>query len=926
MQKLTIAALALAGASMPALAGETILYESAPDWIERADISAIDPSVKSPVVLLEKQIRLEEGRVWQFQDMAVKLDSPEALTAFGTITASWLPDKGDLVVHDLKILRGDETIDLIEGGTRFEVIRRESALERRMLNGLLTATTPIPGARVGDTVRMAYSSTLSDQALGEDVQVAEGLPAEPFPMEQGRVVLSWPESLDVRWQATRDIEPASDETDGGFRTVVFDLPVAELEERPADAPARFRRAGMVGATTFDGWQDLSATLAPHFSTEGTIGEGSPLAGIVSGIASEEASDLARTAAALKLVQDDISYLMNGLNGGNYLPQSPEETWEQRYGDCKAKSLLLAAMLERMGIDAQVALVRMQNGDAVAGSLPMAAMFDHMIVRARIDGRDYWLDGTASGDRLDTLSDTPRYHYALPLVPGGSDLVDMPVAAKQVPDSRLALTVDQSAGLRVPALVDARLEFRGREGAALRAIASQGDDESVEEMAQALLTGAIGSAYLVDEQLDYDEASGVATVTAKGVQTTAWSRDENVLEFEAPGNLMDQLSFAADRARAEWRDIPLNINGPTYKTESVTVILPDGPSYAIDGEIRSADTIGGVEVASQAALDGNRFTLARSVRTVAYEIPAADAPVARRSLAGFRRSLARLETANDARQPWEYFGSDRSLLKPVEAMYARIVAEAEPDDTLAYTNRAAFRRGVYDFAGALEDVEAAIAIEESEDLLRERAALRLRTGDYDGMIEDVDRLAELDPTEVPWFDRFVLLAIEGRHGEAEDYAETYLALSQDDREETLAHATVLGWVGKAQEAQGLLEELADERPNDDQVLNAACWNAAVWDLMTEDRLATCTAAVEKSANPAAARDSRAFGYYRLGRLEEARSDLDIVLSDHPHLAESRLLRGIVRKELGDGAGKRDIELALKMSPFLRPTYEAYGLEF
>ena len=116
------------------------------------------------------------------------------------------------------------------------------------------------------------------------------------------------------------------------------------------------------------------------------------------------------------MQDEISYLYEGMNGGNYLPQTPEATWEKRSGDCKAKSLLLHAMLHELGIASDVVLVRTQGGDIVSELLPAPGAFDHMIVHARIDGQDYWLDGTSAGTRLPNLADVPPFRWALPAPP------------------------------------------------------------------------------------------------------------------------------------------------------------------------------------------------------------------------------------------------------------------------------------------------------------------------------------------------------------------------------------------------------------------------------------------------------------------------------------------------------------------------------
>src|SRR5688500_9721984 len=147
---------------------------------------------------------------------------------------------------------------------------------------------------------------------------------------------------------------------------------------------------LLQASTFADWQEVSSVMAPLYATEGAIAAGGPIAEQVAAIVAAHREPLARTVAALRAVQDEIAYLANGLDGGNYIPQTPAETWEKRYGDCKAKTLLLVAMLREIGIEAEPVLVASATGDAVPGLLPMPGAFDHVIVRAVIDGESYWL--------------------------------------------------------------------------------------------------------------------------------------------------------------------------------------------------------------------------------------------------------------------------------------------------------------------------------------------------------------------------------------------------------------------------------------------------------------------------------------------------------------------------------------------------------
>ena len=167
--------------TQPALAGDQVLYQEAPDWVDQRQINTADRTEDAPIILIDQQARIESGRLWTYVDSAIALDTPQTLTQAGTLSANWLPDKGDLIVHAAQLIRGDEVIDLLEGDEKFEILRRERGLESRLLNGALTATMTVPGARLGDVLRLSYSTTVSDQALGENVQWQSGLIADPFP-------------------------------------------------------------------------------------------------------------------------------------------------------------------------------------------------------------------------------------------------------------------------------------------------------------------------------------------------------------------------------------------------------------------------------------------------------------------------------------------------------------------------------------------------------------------------------------------------------------------------------------------------------------------------------------------------------------------------------------------------------------------------
>jgi tetratricopeptide (TPR) repeat protein len=595
-------------------------------------------------------------------------------------------------------------------------------------------------------------------------------------------------------------------------------------------------------------------------------------------------------------------------------------------------MLLLAMLRELGVTSEVVLVGTQGGDALPELVPMPGNFNHMIVRAEIGGTTYWLDGTSGGTRLETIDQVPRFHYALPLRSEGAELIKLEERAQSTPDRLVRLNVDQSAGVRLPALFDIEIEFRGAMGAQWRTIADQGDEQMRNNAVYGSVSNVVGRGLLVDETVTYDNETGVTLVTARGVVTTPWSRDDIEYELVAPAQAAKSIGFQVDRARADWRDIPLRLNGPIYFASEYNLTLPsdagDGArTFELDGEPVLRQTIGGVEVGSVASLEGDRFTLSQTMRSVLEELPADQIPTARRELARFDRSLPVVQTSGGVRELWEYFGENRALLEPYEEIYAQSIAEADDDDSSALLSRAYFRSGIYDHSGAMEDIEAALAIEASRDLYTQRAWLRRQLGDLDGALADLQLAEDLQPDGSTYISQVEALALLGRADEALELAEDYVTFADDPVAEASLMASALGWAGSAEDGLDLLQGLMRRRPGDGSLLNDVCWNAAIWNVVNEERLSICVDAVEKSDYSAAALDSRALAHFRMGDIEAARADVDAALLAEPGLTASVLLRGIIKVEQGEvDAGREEIALALAMRPSIEATYRAWGLEF
>ncbi|MGC1270037.1 MAG: DUF3857 domain-containing protein [Croceibacterium sp.] len=909
--------------STPAMAGEDVRYEPAPTWIAPATLPAPRPG--PPLVLYDDQRRIEDGRLWSYVDRAIRVDNPQMVTGAGTLQAQWLPDKGDLIVHRVSILRGGQEVDVLAGGARFEILRRELQLEQRVVDGSLTATLAVPGLRVGDVLRVSYSVTLSDQALDREVQTTAFLPAKPFEAGSARVRLSWPQGSDVRWRASRGIDLGQPVTADGFSTLEVKLPLAELPEMPGDAPVRYQMPGLLQASTFADWPEVSRVMAPLFATSGTVERGGPIAAEVARIRADNNGQLQQAVAALRVVQDQVSYFLNGMQGGNYIPQSPAETWDKRYGDCKAKALLLLAMLRELGIEAEAVVVASQTGDAVPVTLPQPGAFDHVIVRAVIAGKEYWLDGTSSGTSMAVVDEVPPFHVALPLRTAGADLLPMVQRPQGAFDSIATLTFDHRAGLDLPTLFDGKWVLTGTGAVPFRSVIGQASEEQLESFIQAFVGEQVGEAQVLDSNIAFDEASSTATVTVKGLMSSAWrfARGSGVRGFDLPSQ---NFSFTPDRTRAAWRDIPVALPGPVSQRSEFTVLLPDAPGpYTLEGRSAFTAEIAHVRLSRQTKLSDQQLTIAETSAWPGGEVAAADIAAERQKAARLGDVSLSLRAPAGAPRRFDIGPAQgRARFAQLDDAYARLIA-ADPDDANNFRNRARFRSMTWDWAGAIEDTGKVIELEPTAADYLARAYLFLETGRMKDALADADTAWELNPSVESAFARAGILPYLDRVDEAIALLQEQAGTAEEKRTIGLEVSELEALAGRKEAGLERIEAYLAEQPNDPGLLNAKCWYLGIWN-MVSDRLAdVCTTAVEKAASPPPVLDSRAMAYYRLGRFQDALKDLETALAVNPELTPSLFMRGVVRRALGDNAGERDIAAALARQPSLERTYGRYGIK-
>lgn len=920
--------------AIPAFASDIPRYEPEPEWVEKqpADDYLGKRDTEFPLLTVyDKQAKIEGTEMWTYTDLALKAETPDLLNRLGNLTLQWNPAKGDLIVHRLQILRGGETINVLGSGKKFEVMRRETELQALQLTGILTAVMVVEGLKLGDVVRITSTVTSSEPATDNNFAVIERLVTAPTTLGYGKLRTMWPNDLPVKWSVvgTGATSRLGKTKDGRFTELNVPMPLPKQPDAPSMAPLRYTINPLLLVSTFSDWPSVSRTNARHYQVKGQIADGSPLALEADKIAAATKDPRERTALALRFVQDEIRYLYSGLGTGNYVPQSPNETWQLRYGDCKAKTFLLLALLDRLQIDAIPVLVSAQGVDQVSKVPASMAIFDHIIVRASVNGQHQWLDGTLTGSRLANIDDVPNFRFGLPTTLAGEELQEIAFRAPSTPTMEIDQVIDARAGIAFPAPYKLTMTMRGPLVDFLKAAKQGGNAKSYNEAIDGVVGNMLGDANVVRRAVESSADGASVVIKAEGLQTMSWPKEGSVRKL-AIKNLIDDYEPVADRARPEWREIPVTVPIQEYTTRKTVFLLPEssGTGFTVEGGQVNQETLTGIVFDRKLAVEGNKVTLNENWRPDSWEIPFERFASDKGRLAQIRATPLRLVVpAGYPAAPIERREAmAANRLKPIIEMYDAAIA-AEPEEVVAIRNRALFYSGVGDKKNAAADVARILKIEASADDHAWRASLLSEIEPKEAILEAEKALA-LDPGQVGAVSTMVSIMTEaGRTDDALALLDRPNSQAMGEVPLAISKAHLLDTGGRINDAIALLDAANIKRPGNPELLNARCWTRARNKLELDFALKDCTRAIELSGEPEAALDSRGLVYFQLGRYQEALDDFEAALTISDSIASSLFMRGIVkqRRDKSDASAKTDIALAQSLSPKVIGEFAKIGIK-
>ncbi len=507
------AALATPGASAARSRLPDAPFTAAPrELLDAADRFREDGD--DPVVILVEDWSYgwdDEGReTWRLWRL-YQVRNETALEGWSTIEAIWSP----WVENPPDIRARVITPDGVEHDLDPAVLGESTVHpgQPSMFQDNRTLRGPLPAVAVGAVVEEVV--TLSEHtprfAPGTSVRLEVG---HWVPIRRMTVTLSAPRGTPLRW-TVRGVEGRETPLRQRGRTGVVlrfeDLaPWEHYEFNRPFGPPYFPS---VEFSTAASWSDVAAgylALLPR-------GDGGPafeaaVARVREG--DPDTDELVRR--AFEVARDDLRYV--GLEFGQQaiVPHTTTESLANAYGDCKDKAHLMQRLLEEVGVEAHLALLRTADPVAVSPEHPGLGAFDHAIVHVPSASRT-WYDPTSPVRPAGELPFPDQGRLALIIAADTDGLTPIPRAPAAENLYREVRSV--ALPLEGPARVVETTEATGWIAATLRVDYAGVDDASIE----AGLAEWVAEIYLADgvsgwsvENLDDPAGPFLITLSADDV--------------------------------------------------------------------------------------------------------------------------------------------------------------------------------------------------------------------------------------------------------------------------------------------------------------------------------------------------------------------------------------------------------------------------
>ncbi|MGZ4845523.1 MAG: DUF3857 domain-containing protein [Candidatus Angelobacter sp.] len=405
-------------------------------------------SSEQPAIIeeLSTSARFEnDGSSVQTVRQRVKIQNEAGIRLYGIITFNFIVGQ-EFSIDTVEVHKKDGST--VKAGTsNIQEVTPEISRVAPMYSDLHQKQVTVPGLSVGDEVTFQY--TAKQSALVPNQFWFQ------YSFAKTAIVLSESVQLDIprgrKVHVSFQPENKPEIKNSGERTIYQWHAVNEkVQERPKNAVQKELMTGTapsasVQLSTFENWEQVGSWYygLQHERSAPTAAIRAKALELTKGLDSQEA----KIKALYQFVSLNFRYISLDFGIGRYQPHAADEVLANKYGDCKDKHTLLAALLAAARIEAYPALINL--GKSIDPEVPSPGQFDHLITAVPMGKNTLFLDTTAEVAPYGMLIAPLRHKKAL-VITGASAAqfvetpADPPFTAQEVFD--LQGKVDDSGTL------------------------------------------------------------------------------------------------------------------------------------------------------------------------------------------------------------------------------------------------------------------------------------------------------------------------------------------------------------------------------------------------------------------------------------------------------------------------------------------------
>ena len=544
-----------------------------PEWIDLTSLSNTSVTQSGFAIhylLSEWQTRVldDDSATEAFTRIIYSPVSASGVQEAAEISIDFRPTYEELTIHAVSITR-DGTVTQRLQANNVKLIQHERNIDKHLYNGEVTALLVLGDIRVGDIIEYSYTVKGRNPVFSGKYFNAFPL-GWKVPVDRVAVRIILPEHRQLN-SRSYNVELTSEEFDQGgnhiYRWVVDNTQSLRSED---GIPQWFNPYPWLQVTEYNNWQEVSHWAEQLYNQPITLSQ--PLQDQIAAWVQDSSDSDVSIQKALAFVQDKVHYFGVEMGTNSHMPSHPNETFERRYGDCKDKAVLLTAILVRMGFTANPALVSIEYSRAIADWLPSPGAFDHVIVKADINGETRWIDATRTLQRGKLASrGQPDYGHALVVGDAVSKLeaIDLPenyLPSAVIEEKFIASNYDGPVDL----IVTSRFNFSEAESRR-QYFASQPLKDVQENYVNFYARFYPGLAPVSDIQLEDDEQNNILTVIEHYRIPDYWERKDGKLYSNFHGTSIGDYTRLP---RTVNRKMPLSLNYPLHVQHSAILEFPD----------------------------------------------------------------------------------------------------------------------------------------------------------------------------------------------------------------------------------------------------------------------------------------------------------------------------------------------------------------